>query len=971
MIAAQIPPRSRSGSGTVGSVEFRVLGPLEVRERDAAVALGGSRQRAVLAALLLRANETASIGYLAEAVWDSPPATPASNLRTYVSGLRQCLGAERLVTRPGGYALVVDDGELDLAEFEQLSAVGDEALRNANVQEAAEAFDRALRLWRGGPLEGSAAGPLLQAEVTRLEELRLAVVERHVTARLALGQHADLVGELRRLVADHPLREELWGQLMLALDRSGRRAEALHTYQEVYRLLDAELGVAPGQALRDLHAGLLAVRPPAPAKRGPRQLPPEADHYTGHDDLLAELAALVDDEPAVLPVVVVTGNPGVGKTAFAVRSGHRLTSKFPDGQLFVNLRGADSKPRAAVEVLGRFLRDLGVAGVDIPPTAEERAGMFRDRLVGKRVLVVLDNAASEDQVRPLLPGHAQGCVLITSRSRLTGLDTSKRIRLDALSPLDAVRLLDRLAGQDADDSTAARRIAELCGGLPLALRIVGTKLRTLPHLTIHGVAQRLEDERHRLDELVGGDREVRAGFLLSYASLDSAGQRAFRLLSLVPGNSFPAWAAAAVLGEDVRTAERRLDRLVEANLLECGWNPTGRVRYHFHDLLRLFASEKAEEDVERDTARRRVVDAYLHIARRADARLEFGGLPRFDDPPLDLGSPGLVEELVADAPGWLDEEYRCVLDAVEWAARNGFDELTCHLAASLGAYLELRAHWDHMVHVMELSLMGARRTGNPYLVAFALFAWGLAAREKHEHELSQRLLRECLELLPTVGDARLEVVALLSVGVGHRLQGRWSAAAACFADSLSRLSTLDDPCWSAYTMRELGVLHRYQGEWDEAEVCLRQAIDGFDSLGNRRWQAASTRDLGIVRRERGDVSSALELLTTSREAFHELGDRRREAGAWRSLAYLHLAVGDLDQAHGCAVRSRELFAHTLDQHGAACTDVCVGEVLTALGDDIRARVAIRRGHAVLESLGDQRWTARALRALTVETTTSP
>ncbi len=945
-------------------MEFRILGTLEVRDHGAAVALGGSRQRAVLAALLLRANETACIDHLTEAVWDSPPATPASNLRTYVSGLRQCLGAERLVTGSGGYALVVEPGEVDLAEFERVSAAGGDALRGGDVPGAAEAFGRALGLWRGEPLEGLAVGPLLRAEATRLTELRLAVVERHTRARLDLGQHADLVGELRRLVADHPLREELWGQLMLALHRSGRRADAVNTYQQVYRMLDVELGVAPGQALRDVHASVLADGPCAAPDAGPRQLPAPPDHYTGRRAALAELATLVGVESAVLPVVTVTGNPGVGKTAFAVTAGHRLAAAFPDGQLFVDLRGADRRPRPPEEVLGRFLRDLGVPGVDVPSSGEERASLFRDRLAGRRVLIVLDNAASEEQARPLLPGHAGCCVLITSRRRLTGLDTSKRIRLTALDQAEAVRLLDELAG--AVEPTAAERIAELCGGLPLALRIVGTKLRSLPHLTGGSLALRLEDERHRLDELVAGDREVRAGLLLSYAGLDAAERRAFRLLARLPGPSFAAWAAAAALGSPLRQAERLLDRLVEANLLECRSGATGRVRYHFHDLLRLFAEEKSEQDstaAERDESWSRTVHAYLHVLRRADLRLGFGGLTSFETTEPDLGVPGLVDDLVADALGWLDEEQPSLLAAIERTVRDGADELTCRLGASMGAYLEVRAQWDDLVGILEPGLAAARRLGSAYWTAYALFAWGLAAREQRDFPLAERLFRDCLTVLPAANDARLEVVTLLSVAVGLRQQGRWSVATQFFDRCLDRLAVLDEPRWLAYTVRELGILHRYRGEWGEARRCLEQAVARFGELGDRRWEAASLRELGIVRRECGDPRAALEMLTASRDAFHDLGDRRREASAWRSLAYLHLGLGDPHRAVGCASRSREVFALTLDEHGTACTEVCLGEVLIALGQKENACAHVRRGLTVLESVGDQRWIARATATL--------
>ncbi|RDI19259.1 AfsR/SARP family transcriptional regulator [Lentzea flaviverrucosa] len=943
-------------------MEFRVLGSLEVRDQGAALALGGARQRSVLAALLLRPGQTASIGYLADAVWETPPASPASNLRTYVAGLRQCLGADRLTTRSGGYALEVRPGELDLTEFVALSGAGDDALRSGDLGAAAGAYARALALWRGTALEGQPIGAGLRPEVTRLDEERLVVAERYADARLGLGQHTDLVGELRRLVADHPLRERLWEQLMTALHRSGMRAEALHSYQQLYRLLDTELGVAPGQSLRDLHAALLADEPAraVPAvqpDRVPRQLPPEADHYTDRDEALAELSTLVTLS-AVLPVVTVTGKPGVGKTAFAIRAGHRLAAAFPDGQLFVDLRGADTRPRSSDDVLARFLRDLGVPGVDVPSSGEERTMMFRDLLADRKMLVVLDNAASEQQVRPLLPGHPGCCVVVTSRSRLSGLDTTKRLALQALGPVDAVRLLDRLA--DAAGDPQVRRIAELCGGLPLALRIIGTKLRSLPNLTADVLATRLHDEQHRLDEMVAGDREVRASFLLSYSGLDDALRRTFRLLALLPGRTFPSWAVAAALGVDLRTAERLLDRLVEANLLECAG------RYRFHDLLRLFAQEKAAQDSseeERAEAERRVAGAYLHFAQLADGLLEFGGLPRFDAPAPDFDAADVVDALSADPAAWLDGERHCLTELVERAVRDGRDEQACQLVATLGAYCELRARWDDMVMLMTLALGAARRHNSAYWQAYALFGWGIASREQREFVVAEERFRECFAVLPDAGDPLLDVVVRLSVGVGHRLRGRFPEAVVAFADCMTRLAALDAPRWLGYTKRELGVLHRYQQRWAEAEVCLSQAVELFGGLGNRRWRAASLRDLAIARRDQGDPVTALTMLTECREVFADVRDRRREAATWRSLAYAHLALGALDQALSCALRSREIFAFTLDDHGTACTVVCLGEVHLALGRHDEALALLRDGVALFERLGDVRWHARALRGV--------
>ncbi|WP_186763225.1 AfsR/SARP family transcriptional regulator [Lentzea tibetensis] len=924
-----------------------MLGSFEVRDGAEVLALGGARQRSLLAALLLRANETAFIDYLTNALWERPPVAPEANIRTYVSALRRRLGTDRLTTRPGGYLLRVESDELDLAAFRRLTGRADQAVRDGDPATAAADYGEALKLWRGAPLAGLETGPELRAELDRLAEQQITVVERHTDVRLALGQHAELVAELRSLVAANPLRERLWERLMLALHRSGRRADALHAYQEIYRILDTELGIAPGGSLQQLHATLLADDTEVTTRaleRRPNQLPAQTAHYTGRADELSGAVAQLSRVTDTPSVVTVTGQPGVGKTAFAVRLAHR--TEFPDGQLFVDLRGASAAPPDPSDVLARFLRDLGVAGVDIPQAPDERAAAFRDRLSGKRMLLVLDNAANEEQVRPLLPGEPGCGVLVTSRRRLTGLDASHQVRLEPLAPADSVALLTSLSGDS--ESPARERIARLCGGLPLALRIVGTKLRSLSHLTSAGLAERLENERDRLDELVGGDREVRAGFALSYSGLDPVDQHVFRVLAKLPGTSFRAWAVAAALGEDLRVTERTLDRLVEANLLEAGG------RYHFHDLIRLFAEEQEVEAHEQ--IRDRVLAAYLHVAQRADRGLEFGGLPRFTAPGFGID----VDPLVRDPAAWFDEEHPNVLAAIRIAADAGLDELVCQLSATIAPYCELRAQWDHLTEVAEVSLGAARRIGSAYWAAYALFARGLAARETRDFARAEAWFRECVRLLPEAADPRLEVITMLAIGVARRLQGKWDEAHACFDACLAKDPDLG---WRAYTLREKGILHRYRGEWELAERALRPAADIYESLGSPRWHAACLRELGVVRREVGDFAGAHELLTTARDTFREVGDRRREASAWRSLAFNHRAADRIEMAYACAVESRLVFSLTLDEHGAAGTFVCLAELESLRGNSSAAAGLAAQALEVFERQGDQRWIAKAATCL--------
>ncbi|ONI86414.1 hypothetical protein ALI144C_10830 [Actinosynnema sp. ALI-1.44] len=931
--------------------------------------LGVRKQRFVLAMMLLDANKLVPAERLVELTWpDEAPRSARGVIHTHISRLRSVLNAadaERhgvaLISNGPGYVLRCDPKSIDINRFMDLCTT---ARGCQDDEDRIRILDEALALW-DGPALASVAAEEVRTRLTRhLDEARLLAMEERIDAHLRLGRHAEVIHELTELEAEHPYRQQIVAQLMLALHRSDRGPDALSAYQKLYHRLDAELGVEPAPALRDLQTRILRddpalnLSPREKLKAGPRQLPPDVDHYIGRRQHVEQICQLLTPhDGGVLPVVAITGKPGLGKTALAVRAGRRVAGEFPDGQLFIDLQGNGPRPRGPSEVLARFLRDLGVDGADVPATLEERVGLFRDRTAGRRILVVLDNAATEQQVRSLIPGNSECAVLITSRRRLTGLDMRRLVDLDVLNQVDALALLADLVGDGrlvaADPSV--RRIVELCGGLPLALRIVGTKLRSRSHLTAAALAARLEDERTRLDELVGGDREIRASFLLSYDSLDADHQRAFRLLALMPDNGLPPWAAAAVLDVDFRTSERLVEDLVDVNLLEA---TPGRYRYH--DLLRLYAQEKLATDDERDAARTRMVNAYLSLGKRADALLEFGGLYQFDAPPFTVDAPGVLDELDRAPAAWLDQEHPAILEAIEHAAANDHHDLTYHLAATVAAFLELRAQWADLKRVAELSLAAARKSGSPYWKAYALFAVGLAARETRDFRNAEEYFRAGLEILPQANDPLLEVVTLLSVGVAQRLQGRWNDAARYFDGCLSVLDALDTPRWRAYTLRESGVLDRYRGEWDRAEERLRAAVDTFERLGDRRWIGATLRELGIVRRGVGDLEGSLEVLIRSRDALRGAGDLRREGAALRCLAETHRALGALAEAQACAERGLDVLELTLDSHGLACTQVVLAEILMDVDDLETAGKYLDKGYAALSVSGDPRWHGKAL-----------
>ncbi|HEU4421103.1 MAG TPA: BTAD domain-containing putative transcriptional regulator, partial [Pilimelia sp.] len=619
----------------VAGLDFRILGPLEVWQGDERVPVEASRERAILAVLLLGANRVVAADRLTELVWgDDPPPRARNTVHTLVWRLRRRLASagspEVLLTQPPGYLVRIEPDQLDLHRFERLLDAGREAMTAGRVAEAERLFGDALGLWRGQPLADVAAEGLRRLEEPRLEELQLQAVEARVEAQLALGRHGELIGELRGLVADHRLREALSGHLMVALYRSGRQAEALETYRSLRAVLAEELGVEPGSALQRLHQAVLradpaldrpgtadraldlpgtagtaepAPGPPAPARLTgpvPALLPADIPAFTGRVRELRDLDDLLDGgegRPAAVVITAIAGTAGVGKTALAVRWAHRVRDRFADGQLYVNLRGyAASAPMRPIDALSRFLRALGVPAEQVPHELEEAADLYRSLLADRRVLVILDHARGPDQVRPLLPGGSGCLVLITSRDRLGGLvahEGAHRLTLDVLPPDEAHTLLARVVGAErvAAEPAAAEDLARACAHLPLALRIAGANLINHPQHRLADYLGELRDGNRLASLEVDGDEQaaVRNNFDLSYTGLPAPAQRLFRLLGLVPGPDVTAGAAAALADVPPQLAARELDRLAGAHLI----SESAPARYAFHDLLRLYAAEHA------------------------------------------------------------------------------------------------------------------------------------------------------------------------------------------------------------------------------------------------------------------------------------------------------------------------------------------------------------------------------------------
>jgi DNA-binding SARP family transcriptional activator/tetratricopeptide (TPR) repeat protein len=937
-----------------------------------------------------------------EALWGAdPPASGATRVHGVVSELRAALGRAgldpaSLATHPQGYRLTPADGELDLDDFEERLAAARGAAAGDGLQHAVAAYRAALELWRGPPLAGVAA-PFAGAEAAGLEERRLVAVEELADVELRLGRHAALVSELVALVGRHPLREGLRERLMLALYRSGRQAEALEVYRDGHRLLVERLGLEPGPDLQRLQRAILAGDPElllldaggpvAPATPPPAQLPPDIADFTGREEHMAWLCAALDPQRAATAtaVAVVSGKPGIGKSALAVHVAHRLRPEFPDGQLHVDLGGAERQPLPPEDVLDRFLRALGVGGAAIPTEPEERRDLYRSRLADRRVLVVLDNAADEAQVRPLLPGGPGCAVVVTGRARLAGLDGALRLDLDVLDSGQATDLLARIAGPErvAAEPDAAAAIVALCGHLPLAVRVAGARLAVRGHWRLADLAELLADERHRLDELAIADIEVRAGLALSYQGLDDQGGRLFRRLGLLAAPTVAAWVAAAVLDLPLATAQRLLDDLVDAHLIEAaGTDTAGQVRYRFHDLVRLYARERA--DAEEPAAERRAVVAralggWLALAEDADPALAEGNAhAAHSRAPRWRGEPSLFPRLVARPVAWFESERVNLLAGIGQAARAGLAELAWDLAVSSASYFQMVAAQDWR-EVHELADAAARAAGDLRGQAALLLADGWVRSARTQPAELVQVFARAGELFQRVGDLPGVAAALLGEGSCLRLTGRLEQALACFERARALAARAGAADQEAAAVVGIAMVDREQGHPERAQQGLERVLPVWRERGARRWEGETVQWLGLVLRDQGDLAAALAHVERALALAAELDDRQQQLVLLIDQAELRGRVGDRDAARDGlkdALRRAEdlelLYHQARALHALGDLHAAEGkldEAVRHLTDSVRVwrrvgiprwlAVALLRLASVQEGAGDQQAAADA------------
>ena len=707
------------------------------------------------------------------------------------------------------------------------------------------------------------------------------------------------------------------------------------------------------------------AQPAAQAQLMLFQLPPDTADFTDREAELRSVREALEPKPAptdtALKVMIICGKAGVGKTALAVKAAHQLRECYPAGQLYVNLRGGDLHPLDPSAVLAELLRALGVDSRAIPRTLDGRTWLYRSKLAGKRVLVLLDNAASEAQVRPLLPGSPTCAALITSRSPLPALEGARRLDLEVLSLDDAMLLLVTVAGRSPHaDVEAARTVTRLCGRLPLAVRIAGAKLKARRHWDLVELARYLKGQQ---DDLLAalrvGDLEVRSSFGISYQSLPNEGRHAFRLLGLLQATTFPVWVAAALLGKGSLKAEELVEGLVDGQLIEvAGKDALGQARYTFHDLLRSYARERLREEeppMEQQAALERLGDETLRRARHAAATLF-----AFEPQDIQLALPGAVpaagsaEEAARQhqqSLQWFTVEREHLLALVRQLFEAGFWRLTWQLANALLPFLEFEAGWRDWSSTQELALTAARRAGDRRAEAHAMGNLGRAYFDLGRHDDAVRFLEASSRRYRELGDDHAAAIADVRLGRVYRELGRLDEARSRFEYAVETLRAKGDRRWEDQAIGDLGVLARRQRRWGEALAYLTQVLETRELLGDRHGVAVALEDLGQLHLDQGQLEDAEQRFQESLKRFSELGDTRYQAVVQCFLGSTYLRQGRLEEAEAYLRQALPYLKEANDRRWVAEVLVNLGEVAAARGDHDGARFTWQEALRILEELG--------------------
>jgi DNA-binding SARP family transcriptional activator len=970
-------------------LEFRILGSLEVSGDQGSLDLGSARQQIVLATLLLSPNRVVPLERLVEALYGGrPPSTSRSQAQITISALRRSFtehgGAAAIATHAQGYAIQVEDGQLDSQRFADLMIAARSARHAGQVDRAVASYREGLRLWRGNALAGIDSD-LVMLAAGHLDEQRVVCSEDRILLELELGRHHEMVGELTELIAQYPLRERLREHLMLALYRCGRTADALQAYRDTRRVLIDELGIEPSERLRKLEHAILTGDPalalangavlagPAgtrlPHLTAPRMLPADVADFTGRTQQVEEIhrhlvAAGEPKQRLAVPVVAINGTGGAGKTCIAVHAAHGVSGHFPDGQLFTDLHGG-SEPVSPMKVLDRFLRALGLAGTQVPETLEERAEAYRGLLADRKILVLLDNAATEAQVAPLLPGDPAQAVIVTSRGRLAGLAGAVHIDVDVFDPDKSVELLTRIAGRErvATQPGAVVAIAALCGHLPLALRIAGARLSARQHWSVQQLVDRLSDETRRLDELRYGDMAIRASISLSYDGISDQARRLLRRLAILEVPAFSDWVPAALLDDSHPHAVDLLDELVSARLIETAAGG----QYWFHDLIRLFARERLaveEPAAERQAALERVLCALLGLAQEAHRR-HYGG----DFVRLDIGTPrwtlpdGLVSGLVADSMAWYDRERVTLLTGIRHAAEAGLAGLCWKLALSAVTFYESRFCLDDWRETHAIALEAVQRAGDERGEAAMRYSTGTLCMVEQRFEAAQEHFTEAARMFEAIADLQGVALVIRHVAFLDRMRGRLDDAMQNYQCALALFRAGGDQVATAYVLQSLAEVRLARDEAGVAQELLAEALRLSQSARSGRVEAQVLYRMGEAQLLIGDPSRAAETFERALSNVQKAGDPLGEAYVLQGIGVARVRQGETAVAQLALERAMLLARSLSDRLIEGRALLGMSELALASNDPIRAVARAEQAASIFRSAGTPLYEAQAMTLL--------
>jgi DNA-binding SARP family transcriptional activator/tetratricopeptide (TPR) repeat protein len=960
-------------------MEFRALGPIELWSAGRPQDLGPARARCILAMLLLTPRTIVPADTLIDRLWDTrPPPKARESLSVYIArlraSLRQAVGDRvQLVGRARGYMLEVDPETVDVHQFRRLRRQANALAASGDHDQAVLLLREADGLWRGEALAGIGGDWVARMRDGLEDERRAAILER-VGYELELGRHADLVGELRPLLAQYPLDETLVARQMTALSRSGRPADALSLYRETRGRLVDEQGTEPGAMLSELHQRILgrdpelAVRPSGqPAGRAaplPDTLPPETPEFVGRR---AELGLLTGEQGRSPAIAVIEGMPGVGKTALAVRTARLIGGDYPDGTLYLNLHSGDpgTVSLEPAEALHRLLRMMSVPATQVPDTIGDRVALWRAQLSRRRCIVILDDAARPDQVRPLLSAPGRCLILVTTRRRLAGLGGVRALTLDVLAADDAVTLFRQIAGEDrARDPDQVAEVVRLCGWLPLAIQLTAGRVAQEPRLGLADLIEELSQSPARPGRAGAACPELISAFDLSYHALEPDHQRFFRRLGASPCASVSSQAAAALDGCTPAEAEKALATLLDYHLL--ARDADGRFR--FHDLVREYAAVRAERDApeaEQRQAVGRLLDYYLHAADRADRVL----YPFRHRRPVSVSQPPAASPPVAteeDADRWLDSEWGNILQAAQHAGRHEWKQWKqkcADLTHVLADFLEIRTYWDEAIAAHTLALQAGRDLDDPARIAQASLALGAVRQQTGHHEAARQLAEEAAAIYRSLADPIGEADALDQLGLAHQRTARSREALAYFHEA--RLLYLDagDQRGLAGALGHSGIACWHLGRYPEATAHLKNALLLYREAGDRRGEAKTLNNLGRIHLYRGYHRDALDAYERSLEIFGEIGGAQNRAILYHNIGSVHHYKGSFEEGLAACRRALAIYRSIGDLPDEADVLNDIGAIYQSAACYDEALVHHQKAQLIAEEIGNLSQQLIALRMM--------